>query len=134
MRRRFLASFLVGICFFGPVGPLARAQDKVDFQRDIRPILSNNCFKCHGPDVQKAHLRLDSRERATKDEAIVPGKPEVSLLIQRVSADDKKRMPPPEAFERLKPAQVTLLKKRSEERRVGKECTSWCRSRWSPDH
>src|SRR5437879_12794353 len=79
------------------------AAEKVDFGRDVRPILSNRCFKCHGPAVQKAKLRLDSREAATKDGAIVPGKPGESKLIERVCepSDEDGRMPPPEAGDRL---------------------------------
>ena len=90
----------------------ARAQADVDFQRDIRPLLSNHCFKCHGPAAQEGGLRLDLRERATKRQVIVAGRPEASKLLQRVlSTDDDERMPPAEAGERLKPAQLELLKK-----------------------
>lgn len=89
----------------------AQMQDLVDFQRDIRPILSNNCFKCHGPALQKSSLRLDSFEMATKRKAIVPGKVEASRLIERVLADEAERMPPKGAGDPLKPAQIELLKK-----------------------
>ncbi|MBI3821724.1 MAG: PSD1 domain-containing protein, partial [Planctomycetes bacterium] len=92
-------------------GGLAHAQNVVDFQRDIRPILSNHCFKCHGPALQKSGVRLDSHEAALKRKAIVPGKVEASKLIERILADDAERMPPKEAGERLKPAQVELLRK-----------------------
>src|SRR5438093_4057646 len=91
---------------------VASAADKVDFARDVRPILSNACFKCHGPAVQKSKLRLDIRDVAVKKGAIVPGKPGESLLIERVCepSDEDGRMPPPEAGERLSPAQVEKLK------------------------
>src|SRR5579864_7756878 len=75
-----------------------RAQDKIDFNRDIRPILSDKCFACHGPDTSKlkAKLRLDLRDVAIKKGAIVPGKPGDSELVRRVtSADPDERMPPP---------------------------------------
>src|SRR5262245_5829435 len=90
----------------------ARAADKVDFARDVRPILSNRCFKCHGPAVQKSKLRLDTFEGATKNGAIVPGKPSESLLIDRVCepSDEDGRMPPPEAGDRLTDEQITTLK------------------------
>ena len=73
---------------------------EVTFNDDIRPILSDKCFFCHGPDAanQKANLRLDTFEGATKDGAIVPGKPLESELILRVSSHDPdEHMPPPEA-------------------------------------
>ncbi len=90
---------------------LGLAQDKIDFQRDIRPILSNHCFKCHGPALQKGGIRLDSHDAALKRKAIVPGKVDASKLIERVLADDAERMPPKDAGDRLKPAQIELLKK-----------------------
>src|SRR5262245_1077080 len=89
----------------------ATAQESVEFQRDIRPILSNKCFKCHGPALQEAGLRLDDRDRATRRKVILPGKPGESKLIERISRDDDERMPPPDASERLTPAQVSLLRK-----------------------
>ena len=74
---------------------------KVDFNRDIRSILSNRCFTCHGPDdaERQADLRLDSRDGAMADlgdhAAVVPGKPEVSELIKRVSSSDRDLVMPP---------------------------------------
>src|SRR5687768_3829720 len=81
------------------------AEDQLDFNRDIRPILSNNCFKCHGPDDKErkgsddAGLRLDVEEDAKRKLpdgfAIVPGKPEQSELVNRIqSADEDVMMPP----------------------------------------
>ena len=91
----------------------AAAQPKtpIDFQRDIRPILSNNCFKCHGPALQESGIRLDSRESAMKAKVVVPGKPDKSVMMMRVLGDEVERMPPPEAGPRLKPAQIELLKR-----------------------
>jgi hypothetical protein len=90
----------------------ASAGEKVDFARDVRPILSNKCFKCHGPAVQKSKLRLDDRDVATKKGAIEPGKPAESELLARVLLpdSDEQRMPPREAFDRLTPDQVAKLK------------------------
>ena len=84
---------------------------EVDFQRDIRPILSNACFKCHGPALQKGKMRLDERDSAVKTSAIVPGKSAESEVIRRILADDAERMPPPKAGDRLSEKQVALLKK-----------------------
>lgn len=87
------------------------AQEPVDFQRDIRPILSNHCFKCHGPALQKSKLRLDNRDHAIKMSAIVPGKIDESEMLRRVVADESERMPPPKAGDPLSDKQVALLKK-----------------------
>src|SRR5262245_48000157 len=89
----------------------ARAAD-ADFNRDVLPILSANCFPCHGPDAQKrkADLRLDTREGALAA-VVVPGKPDKSELIARVAAaDGDGRMPPPKHGPRLKPEQVQVLR------------------------
>src|SRR5688500_5376561 len=92
------------------------AQDKVDFQREVRPILSNHCFKCHGPAAQEAGLRLDDRDRATRRKVIVPGKSSESKVLARVlSTDEDERMPPPHAGDALKPAQIATLKKWSDQ-------------------
>src|SRR5437879_8249233 len=101
---------VVAVVFFWGAAS-ASAQDDVEFQRDIRPILSNKCFKCHGPALQESGLRLDDRDRATRRKVIVPGKPGESKIIERVLRDDDERMPPPETGEKLSPAQVALLKK-----------------------
>ncbi|MDB6137119.1 MAG: Planctomycete cytochrome [Verrucomicrobiaceae bacterium] len=92
---------------------------KVDFQRDVRPILSDRCFKCHGPDVEKrkAALRLDVRADALKpaksgDVAIVPGKPEASEMVARIfSMDEKELMPPPEMKKPLSDEQKEVMKR-----------------------
>jgi hypothetical protein len=88
----------------------------VDFNHEIRPILSNRCFKCHGPDLKKAGLDLQNRQSATRqlksgNFAIVPGKSAQSELIQRVSSPDEDiRMPPKGKAEPLTPAQVAKLR------------------------
>jgi hypothetical protein len=91
---------------------------KIQFNRDIRPILSDACFHCHGPDknTRKAGLRLDLREEALKpaesgELPIVPGQPEKSDLVRRILTDDKdERMPPPKAHKVLTPARKELLR------------------------
>ncbi len=92
---------------------------KVDFNRDIRPLLSENCYKCHGPDDQerKARLRFDVRAEALKpaksgERAIVPGAPEQSELVRRITAGDPEdRMPPPKSGRKLTGPQIDLLRR-----------------------
>ena len=84
---------------------------KIDYSRDVRPILSEHCFKCHGPGTQKAGVRLDNQQAAMKKESLVPGKPEKSELFARVVAEaDEERMPPPEAGKKLTAKQIATLK------------------------
>ena len=86
---------------------------EVDFNRDIKPILSENCYFCHGPDAgdRKAKLRLDTFEGATKDEVVIPGKPDQSELVARIFSDDpEERMPPPEAKIALSDTEKKLLR------------------------
>ncbi|MEZ5404264.1 MAG: DUF1553 domain-containing protein [Bryobacteraceae bacterium] len=95
----------------------ASAVCAADFQRDIRPILSDNCFACHGPDknTRMAGLRLDTREGATEARksgaAIVPGKPAESLMVQRIEhANAALRMPPTRSHKTLTEAQKKTLR------------------------
>ena len=90
----------------------------IHYNRDIRPILSENCFSCHGTDsaARKADLRLDQFESVTNrlkgdSVAIVPGKPEQSELVRRIYAEDEDQMPPEKIHKTLKPEQKELLKK-----------------------
>jgi mono/diheme cytochrome c family protein len=86
----------------------------IEYNRDIRPILAENCFACHGVDsaARKANLRLDNRDDAVGVGAIVPGKPSESLLIERIFAEDPREvMPPPKSHKKLTAAQKELLKK-----------------------
>jgi hypothetical protein len=87
------------------------------FDRDIRPILSNNCFKCHGPDAaeRKGGLRLDLRDEALRRTeagvaAIVPGNAGQSELVRRIFAVDDDRMPPADSNKKLTEAEKSLLK------------------------
>ena len=93
------------------------AEPKIDFNRDIRTILSNKCFTCHGPDTseRQSGLRLDTREGALSagdsgEVAIVPQHPEQSELIRRITTDDNDlRMPPHETGQSLTPQEVNHL-------------------------
>lgn len=99
-----------------------RADEAIDFNRDIRPILSENCFRCHGPDsaTREADLRLDQEAAALADRggyaAILPGDPEASEFLRRIlSTDEAEQMPPPEADKDLTQKQIELLTRWIEE-------------------
>lgn len=116
--RAILAAVLA---VFGPVSALTvrAAERPLDFSRDIRPILSDRCFACHGPDdhERKARLRLDHRDDALRPAksgaaAIVPGKPAESELIKRlVSHDADDVMPPPKTGKTVTSDQVDLFRR-----------------------
>jgi hypothetical protein len=110
-----VAGLLVLACGAATAAPEAAPAAKVDFNRDVRPILSSYCFQCHGPDekTRKAKLRLDIREDAVKAGAFVPGKPEESELFKRIHTDDADlRMPPPKLKKPpLTPENISLLKR-----------------------
>lgn len=105
----------IALCWAVTAFPLLAADTpKVEFDRDIRPILSNNCFLCHGPDstTRKADLRLDRREDAVRAKAIVPGKADDSELVTRIlSKDPQEVMPPPDSLKSLTLHQKDLLKR-----------------------
>lgn len=91
---------------------------KLDYTRDIRPILAEKCFACHGLDDKKrqAGLRLDTREGAfgtapSGHTAIVPGKPASSQLVSRITAHDGTQMPPAGSGKKLTPQEIETLKK-----------------------
>ena len=87
---------------------------KVDYNEDVRPILSENCFYCHGPDgnKRKAKLRLDVRDAALEKKAFVPGDAGASELIKRLaSTDSDEVMPPPDSHRTLTAAQKEILKR-----------------------
>ena len=101
---------------------VASCPGAIDFQREIRPLLSDNCFQCHGPDSGSRYsgLRLDLKESifgSRKNGTVVsPGKPAESLLFQRISAQDAaRRMPPATSHKSLTAAQVTRIKNWIEE-------------------
>jgi hypothetical protein len=98
---------------------VASAAEKVDFQRQIRPLLADKCFACHGRDSEhrEGGLRLDQREAAGKggdsgEPAVVPGQPEKSELVRRIhSTDDAERMPPPDSKKTLTDVEKELLRR-----------------------
>ena len=97
--------------------PLLASGQQVSFDRDIRPIMSDTCFRCHGPDASSrmANMRLDIREEALKPKRhgtpIVPGDTEHSEIIQRIFAKDARVMPPPFAHKELTEAQKETIRR-----------------------
>lgn len=96
----------------------AAGQATLSFNDHIQPILSENCYSCHGPDssTREGKLRLDRAADATmargdREAAIVPGRPEESLLVERIlSEDSEERMPPANSHKTLKPSEIALLR------------------------
>jgi len=91
----------------------AFAAESVDFNRDVRPILADNCFACHGPDekTRKAELRLDTREGLFADKTLLSRKPGESDLLKRITATEPgDAMPPVKSGKKLTPAQIATLK------------------------
>lgn len=106
------------------IAAAARADDarSVDFNREIRPILSRNCFSCHGPDneAREADLRLDDEASVKEDrggyQVILPGEPGESELVRRITSDDEfERMPPVDSGKELTRSQIELLRRWVEE-------------------
>ena len=98
---------LLALCLASTV----TAEEPIRYDRDVRPILTNNCFACHGPDAAKreGELRLDQPVAADRG-IIVAGKPADSELITRVSSEDPEiRMPPPASRKQLSPAEIAVL-------------------------
>jgi len=105
---------LLAACLWPSPAPGAPAADeppRVDFAREVRPILADRCFACHGPDAErrKADLRLDTPAGAR---ALVPGEPDASELYRRIaSADPDERMPPPDSGKSLAPEEIEVLRR-----------------------
>ncbi|HEY0548772.1 MAG TPA: PSD1 and planctomycete cytochrome C domain-containing protein [Verrucomicrobiae bacterium] len=111
MRLHFI-SFALAVATISVVA--APATVPLSFNRDVRPILSDNCFRCHGSDknARKAKLRLDVRDVAIEKEAFVPGKPDESELVKRVfTTNEDDLMPPPDSHKKLTAAQKEILKR-----------------------
>src|SRR3954468_5845078 len=98
-----LGSCLMRIAFLGLLllaPATAGAAERVSYGRDVRPILSENCFYCHGQDPNRrpANLRLDTAEGRRAEGIVAPGQPDESELVWRIlSDDDTERMPPPKS-------------------------------------
>jgi hypothetical protein len=110
--KRFVG-LLLALALGAGRGICAEAGQTIRFNRDIRPIFAENCLICHGSDKnrRKAKLRLDVRETALDLKAIVPGKPEASLLVQHIFATNAEDlMPPPDTHKALTAAEKETLK------------------------
>jgi mono/diheme cytochrome c family protein len=108
-----LAAMLVGT-----TSALAADAAQIQFNRDIRPILSQNCFACHGPDnnAREADLRLDTKAGlfgpVSDGRAVVPAKPKESVLLRRIqSSDPDEHMPPPDSGKKLTAQQIKTLER-----------------------
>jgi hypothetical protein len=113
---RLILGFLLAGCavLHGLTGYVQAAPPALDFNRDIRPVLAENCFYCHGQDSNKrqAELRLDVRDDAIEAGAIVPSDIHASEMIKRINSDDShKLMPPPKSNRRLSADQKKLLER-----------------------
>jgi len=114
---RFLACLsFVGVWCATPGAAAPSA--KLSFNRDVRPILSDKCFQCHGPDEakRKGGMRLDLREAALKGgeagPVFVPGQPDESEMILRILSKDRdEQMPPPKSHKTIAPAELAILKR-----------------------
>ena len=117
--RCLVAFVLQGCAILSTLESGAHAESPaLDFNRDIRPILAENCFYCHGQDANKrqAELRLDVRDAAIEAGAIVPKDPRRSELVARINATDPEElMPPPKSNRRLTPEQKKRLERWIEE-------------------
>ncbi len=114
-----LVACSLGLALASAASPAARTgqagSQPLSFNRDIRPILSNNCFACHGPDATKreTEFHFDTKEGAfAEDGIIVPGSAAGSMLVKRITnPDPKKRMPPPDSGHALTAKQIELLRR-----------------------
>jgi uncharacterized protein DUF1553/uncharacterized protein DUF1549/cytochrome c len=118
MCRSIVGLGLAGLVLFAIDAGAAQAGRKIDYARDVRPILSSRCFQCHGPDEQarKGDLRLDDFQAATRElpsgsRAIVPQNSPASALVERItSSDDDAAMPPRTAGKPLTESEITILR------------------------
>jgi hypothetical protein len=106
-----------GLLWLAPAAPTRAGPtpgDKVDYNFQVRPILADRCFVCHGPDEKKrkARLRLDDPRVAFARHVIVPGKPDESAVMERITAeDDDERMPPPRSNLSLSKDEIAVLRR-----------------------
>ena len=110
----FYRTIYSALALFALIVPAAKAEEKLSFNRDIRPILSDKCFHCHGPDknTREADIRLDTREGALAEESIVPGDIKASEVYWRITSDDEDDiMPPPDSNKHLTSEEKKLVER-----------------------
>lgn len=103
----------IAIVFFSAMATTSSVQAELQYNRDIRPILVDNCFACHGADSasREADLRIDQRDAAIEFGALVPGNADESEMIARILTDDPDElMPPPETKKQLTADQIDTLR------------------------
>ena len=113
LHARILRFVIFLICLV-PAWQCLRGEEPLKYNRDVRPILADKCFACHGADsaARKADLRLDERESSVELEAIVPGQPEKSELLARLLTDDDDfLMPPAETKKKVTPEELVILRR-----------------------
>src|SRR5438128_6896183 len=117
LRRLLLIGSVLGVALFGwaamPIRAAKPPPGKLDYNFHVRPILADRCFVCHGPDEKnrKAKLRLDLAEVAFARQAVVPGKPEESEVMERITADGSRRMPPRKSNLTLSKDEIEVLRR-----------------------
>ncbi|MGD9633114.1 MAG: DUF1553 domain-containing protein [Pirellulales bacterium] len=110
-RGRFLLACTIAVCASGAYASDGEQGAKIDYDRQIRPILSDKCYRCHGPDAEtrEADMRLDRRDGISND-VLMPGKPDESELVRRImSEDEAERMPPPDSHLALSNEEKRLI-------------------------
>ena len=126
-----------------PPRPASPSGSKLDFNKDVQPILASNCFSCHGPDpeMRKAGLRLDLEEsafkkRPGKPDAIVPGRPESSELVKRIESKSIHTILMPQTSlgeaKPMKPQEIAILKEMDQGGRATTNRTGPLISRYAP--
>ncbi|MEI6239221.1 MAG: DUF1553 domain-containing protein [Planctomycetia bacterium] len=114
MLRNLSHRVALAVVLFTGLGQAASAAGTLSFNKDIRPILVENCFGCHGADSagRKADLRLDDRDAAVESGAIVPSDPDSSVALDRIFSDDPEEVMPPPAMKKVLTAEQKELLKR----------------------
>ena len=112
-----LSAIILAVVLVPGLPAEAEIPETVQFNRDVLPILSDHCFKCHGPDKRQRETkqRFDTRagvERALSKGFLVPGKPQESELIERLTTDDEDEvMPPPSEKPRPSAREISILRR-----------------------